>query len=123
MSEPEPFLILHRVRGEPAFDIATCVGQDGEGEELWIIPTSGHRAHPWWHFPLAQIGYLIENLGKPAPDNLVWCSMLDHDKRHHPLPDTWPDHYACNNPNTQPSESGTSLLARLGLAQKVERRF
>lgn len=42
------FLILHKVRGEPAFDVAQQV-QIGS-EVGWIIPTSGHRAYPaaWW---------------------------------------------------------------------------
>lgn len=39
------YLILHKVRGEPAFDIAEklMIGD----EEGWIIPTSGHRAYPF----------------------------------------------------------------------------
>lgn len=40
----ELYLILHKVRGEPAFDIAEKM--EVEGEEWWIIPTSGHRAYP-----------------------------------------------------------------------------
>ena len=38
------YLILHKVRGEPAFDIATRL--QIADEEGWIIPTSGHRAYP-----------------------------------------------------------------------------
>ena len=41
----ELYLIAHRVRGEPAFDIAQR-SQIGD-EEGWIIPTSGHRAYPY----------------------------------------------------------------------------
>jgi len=42
----EPYLIAHLVRGSPAFDIAE---QLQIGDELgWIIPTSGHRAYPYW---------------------------------------------------------------------------
>ena len=47
----ELYLILHKVRGEPAFDIAQKI-QIG-GEEGWIIPTSGHRAYPIDITPLA----------------------------------------------------------------------
>lgn len=46
--QPTQFLILHKVRGEAAFDIAH---QLQIGEELgWIVSTSGHRAYPvrWW---------------------------------------------------------------------------
>lgn len=51
------YLVAHKVRGEPAFDIAErmvcplcdsggCVECDDEGF-WWIIPTSGHRAYPY----------------------------------------------------------------------------
>lgn len=66
-----PFLIAHKVRGEAAFDIAVqmhcphCNGTDTEVpfgchecDELgywWIIPTSGHRAWPYWHHELADL--------------------------------------------------------------------
>jgi len=43
------YLILHKVRGEPAFDIGQHL--DIGAEQHWIIPTSGHRAYPvrWWN--------------------------------------------------------------------------
>ena len=45
----DPYLILHKVRGQPAFDIAERL--DLDGERIWIIPTSGHRAYPvhYWN--------------------------------------------------------------------------
>ena len=52
MSEPL-YLILHKVRGEPAFDIATPL-EIGD-EEGWIIPTSGHRAYPAQIWPLDDL--------------------------------------------------------------------
>ena len=36
------YLILHKVRGELAFDVAQRVAI--EDEEVWFIPTSGHRS-------------------------------------------------------------------------------
>ena len=43
----ELYLIAHKVRGEPALDIAIKMEMvDGC---WWIIPTSGHRAFPYWH--------------------------------------------------------------------------
>jgi len=63
------YLILHKVRGEPAFDIAEKL-QIGD-EEGWIIPTSGHRAYPYWHLSLGK-------LDVPPPG---------------PPPTDWPDHY------------------------------
>lgn len=51
------FLIAHKVRGEPSFDVAIqmecpCCEAQGchECDQLgywWIIPTSGHRAYPY----------------------------------------------------------------------------
>lgn len=43
-TEPQLYLIAHKVTGELAFDIAHKL-PIGE-EEGWIIPTSGHRAYP-----------------------------------------------------------------------------
>lgn len=63
----ELYLIAHKVRGEPAFDVATrmscphCDDQSGtplgchECDSLgywWIIPTSGHRAYPSDYYEL-----------------------------------------------------------------------
>jgi hypothetical protein len=40
------YLIAHKVRGERALDVATKLEMaDGT---WWIIPTSGHRAYPYW---------------------------------------------------------------------------
>jgi hypothetical protein len=77
------YLILHKVRGEPAFDIASKL-QIGD-EEGWIIPTSGHRAYPFMVWNLDDLTdtsdiNLYGNHPKPATfDHLV--------------PDDWPDHY------------------------------
>lgn len=86
---PDLYLILHKVRGEPAFDIArklcqgapcqpSCGGWDGiqcTFEDDWIIPTSGHIAHPYWtekFNPIFDISLL-------TTDALQW--------------EAWPDHY------------------------------
>lgn len=66
----ELWLIAHKVSGEPAFDVATqmdcpecmdaagtnygCVECDNLGY-WWIIPTSGHRAYPYWAVALNNI--------------------------------------------------------------------
>jgi len=42
----ELFLILHKVRGKPAIDVAQrCLLSCGR--ELWWVPTSGHRVYPY----------------------------------------------------------------------------
>lgn len=52
------FLIAHKVRGEPAFDIAArCddMGTPSDPGPWWIIPTSGARAYPYQNIPLEHI--------------------------------------------------------------------
>ena len=73
MSE-ELYLILHKVRGEPAFDIAQRLDCE---EEVWIIPTSGHRAYPFHWIPLEYIHQQASLAFPPVS-----------------IPDNWPDHYA-----------------------------
>lgn len=126
----DPFLILHRVRNEPAFDIAIRIGcnicgqytcQDGtiigenntgcnECDDLgwwWIIPTSGHRAHPVWSMK-------IEALFSYAPgDQHIWGPP--------PIPEGWPDHYpsrAASSINIQ-----SVITALTTPAEPIERRF
>jgi hypothetical protein len=67
------YLILHKVRGEPAFDVAERCDGMGTGDDpgpWWIIPTSGHRAFPimWWDVP---VDASIVN----SPE---WDSLPDH---------------------------------------------
>lgn len=73
---PPRYLILHKVRGKPAFDVAFQM-RFGE-EDGWLIPTSGHRAYPVW-----AIG--IETLqGHPG-----WTCPIDDD-----WVASWRDHYS-----------------------------
>ena len=91
------YLILHKVRGEPAFDIAARLQI---GSELgWIIPTSGHRARPWWWVPLGEFWLAGElQVERAAPS----------------MPPDWPDHYAVMRADPPARKSSTSL-ADLGL--------
>ena len=109
--QAEPYLVAHVVRGEPAFDIAIRL-QIGD-EEGWIIPTSGHRAYPYWACQL-----IIDN--EPIQDNPItprhpWIRMQD-DLAVPPAPDGWPDHYQTH------AAKGTGLITnlaeRLGLIPK-----
>lgn len=108
----EPYLVLHKVRGAPAFDIAIQI-QIGD-EEGWIIPTSGHRAYPWFTRPLTAWHIAT------TPHFTV--TMADAPKTD-PMPEDWPDHYSCNNKSTQRPTLFTNLLEQLGMVKKVERRF
>lgn len=89
------YLIAHKVRGEPAFDIAekvpcsycqsyesvtglwceaehdqaTCIECDQLGFQ-WVIPTSGHRAYPYWHQDLQQIMHRACHFDAEMPPSL-----------------------------------------------------
>lgn len=125
-----PFLIAHLVRGQPAFDIAEqmecpiCKGDydiDRDEESMcadcddtgywWIIPTSGHRAYPYWHKTLYEHYVCL------LPDgNLAWSEQREATVDGFidaPLPN-WPDHYAINNRALR-SAPTSSLADRLGL--------
>lgn len=124
----ELYLIAHKVRGSAAFDIAIQMEMDGE--VWWIIPTSGHRAYPYWHVRLDMDDdfpnkiYMSSNKG-PGDIRLEYPNM----------PEDWPDHYPQTSTPKSPNEtraSGRSLLQSLGLATdrphpsltgKLERRI
>lgn len=96
------FLIVHKVRGEPAFDVAQRLPElDEDGEEAWIIPTSGHRAYPY--------GWM--SLGK---EFFEFCPGMAK-----PMPEGWPDHYPCNR---SPAPSLSAVLAKLAPPSTIRRR-
>lgn len=110
------YLIAHKVRNAPAFDIAeqlrcpicdgaACDECDGEGL-WWIIPTSGHRAYPYASWRLED---LID--ASDYPHIAPWT----FDDR---MPSGLPDHYPTSRSSTP------SLLSQLKLpyTPKVTRR-
>lgn len=108
----EPYLIAHIVRGSPAFDIAIQL-QIGD-EDGWIIPTSGHRAYPYWDWPLT--GLIINHKDFERIDIVELCSDPPVD---------WPDHYSINN-HKKNIDIGQSLAEALGLIPKpkpIDRRL
>lgn len=122
----DPYLILHKVRGEPAFDVAIQMecpickdrwehedwecGECNDEKCWWIISTSGHRAYPYWH----------EQLNKAV--DFEMCRINGNELK--TLPNDWPDHYAINNSPIK-HEPRTTLLDQLGLskASKIVRRI
>lgn len=74
----ELYLIAHKVRGEPAFDVAINIGSEVDGD-MWIIPTSGHRAYPYWY-----------------------SELVTADMETGPMPEDLPDHYPINKPSSAP---------------------
>lgn len=95
------YLIAHKVRREPAFDVAVkmecpicrnvyeCAECDNEGF-WWIIPTSGHRAFPFYHGEL--------------PEDFV-CSVPE-------MPEGLPDHYPEVAAPSRPKIDISALLAK-----------
>jgi len=84
----ELYLVAHKVRGEPAFDVAlridcpechgatmhdldTCSECNSAGY-WWIIPTSGHRAYPYWWDELNSdwLGHAID-MPPDLPDHYI----------------------------------------------------
>ena len=118
----DPYLIAHKVRGLAAFDIAIRMlcplcPNEGHGchecDQLgywWIVPTSGHRAYPYWQCVLsdctATVGYSTKR-----------CFIEDHS-----MPEGLPDHYP--DRGTAPR---INLIEALGLQPakpaKIERRI
>lgn len=128
----DPFLIAHRVRGKPAFDVASrlpcplCQAyesvtstwceperQQADCDECdrlgfwWIIPTSGHRAYPYRAHSIKE---LTLNFGsfhsRPVADLLLEA-----------MPPNLPDHYIATAEPGDTSASALSLAERLGLTR------
>jgi hypothetical protein len=92
-------LILHKVRGEPAFDVAEEIEPD-----MWIIPTSGHRAYPYVKWSLSE---------------LVPPGAIDRENLRYAIPPDWPDHYQVTKAPVQEINIGQLIS---GLV-KFKRRF
>lgn len=70
-----PYLIAHKVRGQPAFDIANCcedMGTPSDPGPWWILPSTGHRAYPYWSTPLdsPDMDFILSSLPTEVPDDL-----------------------------------------------------
>jgi hypothetical protein len=95
----ELYLILHKVRGEPALDIAQNIGD--ETGDLWIIPTSGHRAYP----------VMVERI-----EEVLW---ENYDKE---MFESVPDHYQVTKA-PPPKLNIRSLLAGIRPTLNLKRRI
>jgi hypothetical protein len=139
-------LIAHKVRGEPAFDVAehmTCPKCEGDGKlsngiiditgddgcidcsacdgagHWWIIPTSGHRAFPYWHRNLHDAKFGLDDMTL-SYDGFNWEDINDSGTP----PPSLRDHYATER------QAATDLIKVLGLIHKplapaapIKRRF
>ena len=110
------YLILHCVRGEPAFDIAErCdeMGIDSDPGPWWIIPTSGHRAYPYRNWNLAD---LVDASDINAAGN------HDHPYYRDEIPVGWPDHYATRATPTEPGLLRGALEKLMPKREPIVRR-
>jgi hypothetical protein len=104
----EPFLILHKVHGAPAFDIAERnddMGTPSDPGPWWIIPTSGHRAYPVWWLELSYFAVteaIIHTSGLLPPFTIA---------------DDIPDHYAASASRSRLATAAGDLLSILGLGR------
>lgn len=132
------YLIAHKVRSEAAFDIAcqiqcpecqggsiihsvnnytngtdtviSCQECDGEGY-WWIIPTSGHRAYPYWSKPLSDAKFNCDSTCLTY-EGFAWEDVTDVGQ----MPPDLPDHYTTRAAGPTPKRN---LLAELGLSKPV----
>jgi len=104
-------LILHKVRGEPAFDVACKLGEPDEEDPIWIIPTSGHRAYPYLTWKIDELV-----AGQGDGDRVV--DFCDHDT----VPQDWPDHYTIDN-GSKPEPSFNIMAIISPMMSKFKRRL
>lgn len=100
----EPYLILHKVHGAPAFDIAERnddMGTPSDPGPWWIIPTSGHRAYPWWWVGVNEV-----------PD--IQCLL---DSTPSGMPNPWPDHYSASASRSRLATAASDILSLMGIGK------
>jgi hypothetical protein len=107
-------LILHKVRGNPEFDVAerATIGE----EEGWIISTSGHRAYPWLQWSLEDL-MDTSDINSYGHHNYIGTMTFN-------LPEDLPDHYpakASKEAKPEPAKIH-AFLGKLGLGVKIVRR-
>src|SRR6266571_1229398 len=93
-----PYLILHKVRGKPAFDIAVKMEVECESDPgpWWMIPTSGHRAYPlkaWELSDLADTSDINDDGWHDRPADYVDQLGSDRFAHDHGQFSDLPDHY------------------------------
>jgi len=113
-------LIAHLVRGAPAFDIARRCDSMGTADDpgpWWIVPTSGHRAYPYWHCELAQFGCGEHKETFVRVYDLDGAYEIELD----PPPAGWPDHYSCND-TPAAIEDILAIIGRKPAAPAIRRR-
>lgn len=108
----EPYLILHKVHGAPAFDIAERnddMGTPSDPGPWWIIPTSGHRAYPyqWWELDELDVMYIDKYSERWEP--VTNCKAI--------MPDGWPDHYQASQARSRLATAASDILSLMGIGK------
>lgn len=118
----ELFLIAHKVSGEAAFDVAIqidcpeCYERDADDVPYvmgcdecdqtgfwWIIPTSGHRAYPWWNINLGALMHdTAESFPLIEPERTLDIVPV--------MPPNLPDHYPTIASPTKPKLDLAALM-------------
>jgi len=109
------YLVAHVVRGAPAFDIARRCDSMGTADDpgpWWIVPTSGHRAYPYWYLPL----YMDDREMWINQDMVASVVFKITDP-----PAGWPDHYSCND-TPAATEDILAIIGRKPAAPAIRRR-
>ena len=104
------YLILHKVRGEPAFDIGHKLSDD-----MWIVSTSGHTAYPVKYWDLEDIADVsdINTFGfhsRPIAELGV------------PISASWPDHFQQISKPTAPRRTVVDILSLITMKTTVKAR-
>ena len=115
------YLILHKVRGEPAFDVAIQVQAEGDDEPLWVVWTSGHRAYPIETWPLFDLVTVDTNAAGTYVQRV--CSSSIEAIKNRPGWEELTDHfeYSLITPVNKAPDRSLDLLVELGLIQKMRR--
>lgn len=101
----EQYLIAHKVRGEPAFDVAEQMEVNGE---IWWITHYGHRAYPFWYQALDH-----------GLDNIIDCGIVGGPIP--VMPEDCPEHFEVSAaPKGKGLKLGRGVLERLGLLKPTE---
>jgi hypothetical protein len=107
-----PYLIAHKVRGKPALDVAErCdnMGTPSDPGPWWIIPTSGHRAYPYWYEDINDLGTGSDDYADEPTFRPITFGFPS-------MPDDILDHYEHEwDRKVVKTIEGNSLLTALGL--------
>jgi hypothetical protein len=113
------YLILHKVRGYPSFDIAERIayGTGSDPAPWWIIPTSGHRAYPLTYWKLEDLCD-VGDYPHDTPADCITYDEVESNSQWEALRDHYEIVEAPSSKGAKLPEFAMNLVSRLGLAPK-----